>query len=683
MRMCTWLPSLFNAGYAQDEQLIPFPSFHMALITLPKSHFYLSSLPTCRILTCLRKYLSPDNKKGRKIMCQGYFPLQQKQFRIYFQHAYHKKHHSEKGNKPHPIGPVLFQTATWERFEKSDGLVDDQRIYKKLNSFTSSEQVLKFVSTLETLSDTMAATALYRVSEMEQDEGGQKVPKTILENEIFRALCFQFEYESTNLSDTGLVTALKALTGLHVDPQSNLLVNLMMECQNRLLQGHMSVHNLCVLGESMIKLQSPNCAVLKEIILQLQSQKLQECEPEDIVAIYMLLQAALGEVVQYQDFLDHLNHLSISLVYKFNPKFTSQVLNALVVLNQTQAFPLVVKLCIHSVRFVPHFTSEELRKVLEAFIHFGYTDKFFTEALEQHVSTSCLTMHPECVTQVMQYCSKKMILSKPIFDAVAESFVYQAEIFSPVQISQLIVPFGKLNYQPPNAPLFFRKLENTVRTQFNYFPPQVLLNILHSCTLIGRHPVNHVAKLFRPYFLQKLQAQKSGLNRSILAQLTQLYLATVLECPFYKGPKLLPQYQVKSFLIPHNLLETPMDLLLYKTIRVGLIDLLGARIYFGSRVSTSCCYTVDIEIKLDEEGFVLPFTSYEDAFKRLALCIDDPKRFCLNSHNLLGKEVIKQRHLRLLGYEVIQIPFHEVDTLQSRSKLVNYLKKKLFPHSYE
>ncbi|XP_027724724.1 FAST kinase domain-containing protein 3, mitochondrial [Vombatus ursinus] len=655
----------------------------MALMTLLGSHFYSSGLPTCRILTCLRKYLSPDNRKGRKIMCQGYFSLQQEQFGVYSHHAYCKKHHSEKGRKLYPVGgSVLFQTAAWNRFEQNNGHVDEQRFYKDLNTFTSSEQVLKFVSTLETLSDTMAAAALCRVSEVEQEEGGQNIPRTVLENEIFRALCFQFEYESTNLSDTGLVTTLQALTGLHVDPQSNLLVSLVTECQNRLQQGHMTIHNLCILGKCMIKLQNPNCAILKEIILQLQGKKLQECAPEEIVAVYTLLQAAVGEVVQHQDFLDQLNNLSISLVYKFSPKITSQILNALVALNQTRAFPLVIKLCIHSIRFVSHFTSEELGKVLEGFMHFGYTDKFFMQALEQHVSTCCLTMHPESVSKVMQYCSKKMILSKPIFDAVAESFIYQAEIFSPVQVSQLIVPFGKLNYLPPNASLFFRKLEDTIRTRFKYFPPHDLLNLLHSCTLIGCHPVNYVAKLFSPYFLQKLQDWELDLGRSSQAQLTQLYLTVVLECPFYKGPKLLPQYQVKSFLIPPYLLETPMDLQLYRTVSAGLIDILKAKIYFASRVSTPCCYTVDTEIKLDEEGFVLPFTSDEDVFKRLALCIDDRKRFCLNSHNLLGKEAIKQRHLQLLGYEVIQIPYHEVEILQSRCELVKYLKKKLFPHSF-
>lgn len=40
---------------------------------------------------------------------------------------------------------------------------------------------------------------------------------------------------------------------------------------------------------------------------------------------------------------------------------------------------------------------------------------------------------------------------------------------------------------------------------------------------------------------------------------------------------------------------------------------------------------------------------------RIALCVDGQNRFCAHSHNLLGEEAIKQRHLQLLGYEVVQV----------------------------
>lgn len=88
----------------------------------------------------------------------------------------------------------------------------------------------------------------------------------------------------------------------------------------------------------------------------------------------------------------------------------------------------------------------------------------------------------------------------------------------------------------------------------------------------------------------------------------------------------------------------------------------------------------DVEIKLDEEGYVLPASQNDEIYKRyigwslvffcaftsihtwlcyvfyrIALCIDGQRRFTSNKRQLLGKEVIKQRHLKLLGYEVVQV----------------------------
>lgn len=46
---------------------------------------------------------------------------------------------------------------------------------------------------------------------------------------------------------------------------------------------------------------------------------------------------------------------------------------------------------------------------------------------------------------------------------------------------------------------------------------------------------------------------------------------------------------------------------------------------------------------------------------RIALCVDGQNRFCAHSHNLLGEEAIKQRHLQLLGYEVVQVESKDKD----------------------
>ncbi|XP_020389935.2 FAST kinase domain-containing protein 3, mitochondrial [Rhincodon typus] len=155
-----------------------------------------------------------------------------------------------------------------------------------------------------------------------------------------------------------------------------------------------------------------------------------------------------------------------------------------------------------------------------------------------------------------------------------------------------------------------------------------------------------------------------------------------LECRTYEGPSLPLKYRVKSFITPGRSVESLVDEQLYNKVKNALTDLLGARNYFASRVLTPYGYTLDAEIKLDEEGYVFPASQREAVFRRIALCIDDQSRFSLSTQNLLGKEAIKQRQLQLLGYDVVQIPFYEFDKLQNNKEMVEYLHKKIFPYSY-
>ncbi|NXP73144.1 FAKD3 protein, partial [Ramphastos sulfuratus] len=553
---------------------------------------------------------------------------------------------------------------------------DEELFFKKLNSLCTSKEIFCFLSSLEVMSDTMASGALQRISEIEVDDSGLKNPEGVLENEIFRALCSQFEFESSKLSNTGLLNALQALVKLRIDPQSTLVASLLSQAEERLSKGQLSAENLCALGESLLELESPSYATLEQIMKHMQKKDIEKLSPREMVLVYRILQVIVREgKKQYQDLLNRMNNVTLTIVSQLSPKFTSIILNSLVILDQTQAVPLVTALCKHSVKHIPYFTGDELVDILDAFLYFGYHEQIFTEALETYVPKSIFTMHPQTVSKVMQYCCQKRILSKPIFDAVAESFISDGDRFTTYQIAGYIVPFGTLNYLPPSASSLFRKLETILHARLSQFQPHTLLNLLHSCVLIQRYPVNFLPKIFSPYFLQRLRAQPPGLDRIATSQLIHLFLTVTLECPFYEGPKLLPKYQVKSFLMPRS----SLDVHLLKRVKTGLLHLLKKRMYFASEVSTPYFYVVDIEIKLDEEGFVLPVAQHEEVHRRIALCVDGQYRFCVNSQNRLGEEAIKQRHLQLLGYEVVQIPFFEIESLRNHREMAEYLHKKLSP----
>lgn len=383
---------------------------------------------------------------------------------------------------------------------------EEQAFQERLGTCSSSRKVFRLLQTVEMVSDTMAAAALHRVADLEQVGRSLKDP-AVLDQDIVRALCFQLEQDSGRLTDAGLVSALLACTRLYVDPWSTLVVRLVSESQERLDRGRMTVGQLCTLGQAMLALEGPGCGMLEQVMEQVQKQEPAQWSLAELAAVYKLLQDGVGEGGHYQDLLNAMHAHALSVTFRLDPAAVSIVLSALVQLNQTQAMPLVINLCKQAVRHVPHFSDGELTLVLGALMHFGHSDSYFVDAMERQVPKMAFTSHPETVTKVMQYFGRRNILSLPVFNAVAESFVFRADDYTTSQVARQIMPFGKLGYLPPNAGQVFRKVEAILHTRFSHFQPRTLLNLLHSCILVERFPVNFVSKVFSSFFLQQLQGK--------------------------------------------------------------------------------------------------------------------------------------------------------------------------------
>ncbi|XP_059828517.1 FAST kinase domain-containing protein 3, mitochondrial [Hypanus sabinus] len=658
----------------------------MALDLLRLFNFISSRFHTCNILQIVKWKLYPCKNFNKVLYPQCGQILSKGYLKVHHQWIPHKGYHSAVRDQPDSSsGTVCLHGDAGNSIEtgsEQEQSSFEEEFLNTLNDSKTAKQIFKLLKSSKCITDLMAASALLKISQVEKDDSNLRNPAVLLENETVKALCFQFDQESERLSTRALATALYACVQLYVDPQSTLMMRLLSESRERLGKGQMLIKDLCLLGRAFLELEGPRSEILKQIMAQIHGLKMDTWTPEEFIMVYNLLAAGLGEGGNYQELLNKMNSCLLRLASRLGHKAKSDILNAMVVLKQTQAIPLVINLCKHSVRHVPHFSDQELVPVLNALMCFGLGDRFFIDALERNIPKKAFVMQPEAISKVMQYCNQLRILSPPIFDAVAESFIYNSDNFTTKEIALQIVPFGRLNYLPPNAGQLFRKIESLLRDRFSQFQPCTLLNLLHSCILVGRFPVNFVSKVFSPYFLQQLEGQGNGLDKFVLAQLTQLFMTMKLECKMYEGPSLPPKYWVKSFFTPGHSLESLVDESLYGKVKNALTELLGARNYFASRVLTPYGYILDAEIKLDEEGYVLPASWHDEVFRRITLCIDDQKRFTINSQNLLGKEAIKQRQLQLLGYDVVQIPFYEFDQLRTQEEMVRYLHKKIFPHSY-
>ncbi|KAI5627979.1 FAST kinase domain-containing protein 3, mitochondrial, partial [Silurus asotus] len=559
----------------------------------------------------------------------------------------------------------------------------EERAFKeRLVSCKTSQEVLHLVHSTPHLSNSGAVAVLHRLADLEQDGAkGLKEPKVLLSDPVLNKLCMRLQQKAGELEDRVVVRALLGSTRLYLDPQSFLVMRLMSESQVRLNTGRLSIGTLCELVQALFAVNGPDCGILDQAMRQIQDKDPARWNSSELTFVYKMLAAGLGEGGRYQELLNEMNTRALRLATRMDPKTVSETLVTLMMLGQKQALPLVIALCKQAVRHVESFTDTELSNVLNALMYYGHSDRFLVMALERHVPKIAFTAHPETVTRVMQYFGWRRIFSPPVFDAVAESFVYRADDYTTDQVSRQIVALGTVGYVPQEAGRLFRKVESVLNARFSHFQPRTLVELLHACTLLQRFPLNFVSKVFSPFFLQQLQ-EGSVMDQGVLAQLTQLYMTMKLECPFYRGPQFLPKLRVKSFLYPGCSLESLADPHLYNWVKNGLVDLLGDHTYFASKVLTPYCYTLDVEIKVDEDGFVLPASHVDEVYKRIAVCIDGPKRFAANARHLLGKEAIKQRHLKILGYEVVQLPYYEFENLKDKVNIVEYLHKKIFPHTY-
>ncbi|XP_055734501.1 FAST kinase domain-containing protein 3, mitochondrial-like isoform X1 [Salvelinus fontinalis] len=503
--------------------------------------------------------------------------------------------------------------------------------------------------------------------------------KSLFEVEVLPELLTRLKEASSNEKTEGLATLLGVCVEFGVDYQSSIVSRLKEEWRTHLSKTDIGVIHLCHLGEVAYNLEGKRSEIVEQVLdsVSISIDEGEALTQNETARVYSFL-ALLEDPHRCQDLMSRLHRHTEKLTHRLQAINISDIFHSLVALQQRQAIALIVKLSRRASRVFRSFQDEELIKVLAALMHFGQHDEDFITAMEKHLPGKIVDADPELTSVVMEFCLQMRCRSEPIFEAVAESFICNSEKYTTSQIARQIIAMGRLSYLPQCSSQMFKKLESILSSRFSQFQPRALIEVLHSCIHLERFPLNFVSKVFSPYFLQRLQAQGEPLDKHALGQLTQLNLSISLECT-YRGPRLPYHLHVKKFSSMDHSFESPVESYLYNQVKGPLNKLLEGKTYYSTRVFTQPGYTIDVEICLDEEGFVLPLSQWDHTHRRIALCLDAQDRFCSNTHHLLGKEATKRRHLCRMGYEVVQIPYFEFEKLRTQEERVQYLHKKIFP----
>ncbi|XP_074551079.1 FAST kinase domain-containing protein 3, mitochondrial-like [Halichoeres trimaculatus] len=514
-----------------------------------------------------------------------------------------------------------------------------------------------------------------------QSSAGARVSiQSLFEGEVIPELCSRLADLHSNDRADGLATLLGACAEYGLEAQSALVQRLINECLELLSHRDLGVTQLCHLGEVSYALEGLKSAMLSEVLDSLDIAVEEDAvAPSEVDRVYSLLALCYDPASQqHMSVLATLHRHTQRMVHRLKARQVSEILQSLLKLRHTRAVSLVLSLSQRASRVFKSFSDNEVIKVLSALMILGQRDANLLDAMEKHLPGRMGNCDPELASTVMEYCLQMRCRSEPIFEAVAENFVCHAEKHSTPQIAKQIVAMGRLNYLPQCSSEMFKKLESILSTRFYQFQPRSLIEVLHACIHLERFPLNYMFKVFNPFFLQKLNAQNEPLDKNTLGQLTQLHLSTSLECTHYRGAKLPNSFHMRKFSSVDQAFETPMEGLFYKQVKRPLTELLGGKL-FTIKVFVNSGYTVDVEICLDENGYVLPPTQWDHTTRRIALCLDGQSRFCSGTQHLLGKEATKRRHLRCMGFEVVQIPYFEFERMETNEQKIKYLHNKIFP----
>uniref|UniRef100_A0A3Q3PYE2 RAP domain-containing protein n=1 Tax=Monopterus albus TaxID=43700 RepID=A0A3Q3PYE2_MONAL len=299
---------------------------------------------------------------------------------------------------------------------------------------------------------------------------------------------------------------------------------------------------------------------------------------------------------------------------------------------------------------------------------------------ERHPQT---LITPYTMALIAKYIARHRLRETRLLDTIADFLVKKAEYLDTKVIQKLVFPFSRMSYRPSSEQQFFSRLEEVVELKA-LSSPLATVNILMSLFQLGHFPGLVLHRVFSSAFINSPYAL------IVRRYLSLLDAAVELEYREYTGPRLQDAHKVLMF--DHALTADEVNRKYsYKgLVAEALRQLVGEQNYKQDEVLAPGYYT-DFLLWMDSSGRVLPIRTGAGLALSIvpSSCVavtskpaDGPVtvvtwHYCHNSEVLVGSRAMRDRHLRLLGYFILQLPYHELEKLNGIEEVKQYLHKKL------
>ncbi|NXJ71291.1 FASTK kinase, partial [Rostratula benghalensis] len=309
------------------------------------------------------------------------------------------------------------------------------------------------------------------------------------------------------------------------------------------------------------------------------------------------------------------------------------------------------------------FSSEANNKALEAIfssqLFYENRQERFIRSMAEWLPRKAENLTPYTMALIAKYVARHRLREPRLLDTIANFLLKRGEQLDSKVIQKLVFPFSRMNYRPSNHGELFPKLE-AILEQKAATSPLATVNILMSMFQLSHFPQAVLHQVFSPAFITNVMSSPYALI--VRRYLSLLDAAVELEFPEYSGPRLDPRYRV----------------LIYKgLVAEALRQLVGEECYRQDEVLPPG-YCTDFLLWINRSGTVLPLSRCPRGVPcRVVLSVNDKWHYCQNSDILVGSRAMRDRHLRLLGYSLVQLPYTELEKVSGIEEAKHYLRQKL------
>lgn len=231
--------------------------------------------------------------------------------------------------------------------------------------------------------------------------------------------------------------------------------------------------------------------------------------------------------------------------------------------------------------------------------------------------------------------------------------------------------------------VFDRSSEIIVR-DFNFMSGLSIVQALLALIFYKACPQQLIAIVFSSDFIKRLEQEiamcysKNTYPQRVMNKYMQLNRAVCLDCP-----EVNVRWFQQSFMEAQASKAPVIQSRVHTEIKHVLLDIVKSSDYLKINRVTPYGYRVDFELNVDQYNrFMKPLpedyhhVNYNATVNKIAILLLSNKMLCDNdSHRLKGQELLRMRHLEMMGYRVIHVKINDFNSLYKNVKAkINYLK---------